>query len=510
MDKHAIIEAAIELLSEANRNGTISLKGVTKTVPDYIREDFSVLVTDKMTPEYVAQTFETKFDRFIIKGKTIEEKRAYIQIFIDETNGYEATIKISETDELDVTENLLSKAEFMDDDFNIQVGPNKRTLQEYYEIIIRNKYQSLTLVDKAEICEALTRDIEIEILESPMQGYDGTVQEYITEVLPTMMTSCDQIEFHGNTMLITDVIERIKETQKEMIDRETAKKFGNPDAVGELIIQPDGKVISDAPVKPLVDLSQEEYTYLAGQTVSKVNEQDDLSRTINYLMDYISKVTDEHDLSNVEKEVNELPQTIESTYINAKLDKLRSMITMKRNNIIKVEGNKEYFGDAIVGKIRALESDLRNNPDPENYNRVIGEITAMEMSLEEKGITDYQIKAELIRFKESIMFKRMKEDLLTKNQSKDKERLKEQIDAYILGIKQEVYAAQSETRQAYVTGIQIRVDNAYAQVNSFVIDAFNSGMLTKEEKEYYLSEMDFIVGELDKEKQVAEPTTRLL
>ena len=81
--------------------------------------------------------------------------------------------------------------------------------------------------------------------------------------------------------------------------------------------------------------------------------------------------------------------------------------TKKRNNIIKVEGNKEFFGDAIVGKIRALETELKNNPEIDNYNRIIGQIVEMETVMENPYIliTDKKISniQEILPLLETLM-----------------------------------------------------------------------------------------------------------
>ena len=446
---------------------------------------------------------------------TLEDKINYIENFLANHQLEIKELEVKSGFTINIREELLGRAPFMNDEFLVQIGDMTRTIEELYINMINSKFPVFDLEQKELLILQLLDQLNPEIVQSKMVDDERTVEEYALDELAPNLIDTTTVIIAGQKYEITEVFDKIVKQQIDMMVKEKeeqeeleATKYSNRGVTEVLEITQDANGNIELPVikKPKPPLEAEEKEHLvSAYTASLMVSEEEYNKSANWLMDYIRTITDEHNLSNAQKDFEEFKASLEgvnvSDYLKTKLSVLEELITKKRNNIIKVEGNKEFFGDAIVGKIRALETELKNNPEIDNYNRIIGQIVEMETVMETKGINDYQVKGELLRFKKDVFFRRMKEDFLTKNQSKDKERLKEQIDAYILQIKQQVNSVVGINNSAYVAGTKVRVTNAYAEVNAFVVNSYQAGLLTKEETLYYQQLMDEVVYELLREKE---------
>ena len=185
MEKLDIIREAQRLLPEEIKQGNFHMSGKSVSVKEYMETVLIDHIKENATPQYVAEVIKNKFASRITYGRTKEEKEAYILNFINGLDSFKETRHLGKGQFENVRERQQGLATQMDNDFLIPVGPFKKTLEEYYNRLLADETPMLTLADKQEICIDCTRYIEIEVLESQMEGYEGTVEEYITEYLPT-------------------------------------------------------------------------------------------------------------------------------------------------------------------------------------------------------------------------------------------------------------------------------------------------------------------------------------
>ena len=318
MEKLDIIREAQRLLPEEIKQGNFHMSGKSVSVKEYMETVLIDHIKENATPQYVAEVIKNKFASRITYGRTKEEKEAYILNFINGLDSFKETRHLGKGQFENVRERLLGLATQMDNDFLIPVGPFKKTLEEYYNRLLADETPMLTLADKQEICIDCTRYIEIEVLESQMEGYEGTVEEYITEYLPTIMPTVDTVDFNGTVVSLQETIEKIIISQKRILEEAERNKYGKPDFVGELVIQQDGKVVSDAPVKPLEELTSNEIAtmtniYSAGLTLTF----DELSINMNRLMDVIRNISAKEDFDKIEKEVQGFKEALEGVDLDS-------------------------------------------------------------------------------------------------------------------------------------------------------------------------------------------------
>lgn len=519
MDKIQIVKQAYELLPDELANGSISLNGTVLPLLEYMEAHIITIVKDTTTPEYLASIIETRFKDKIKPGKTRIEKEAAIDSFLNSLFDRKEELRLSEDTVINIRDYMVTNGiPNMDNDFLIAMGPHKRTIQEYYLTILANEYQPYTKAERAETCISFIGYINDDVLDYILPEFNISFRSYIEEVLPDMLVNITDVEVDGKTIGVDEHIkhmqDQILETLQSSIEIPGLKPeevfYGNPLRVGEITFSmaPDQtvKVASDTPFIPLAELTDEErYNVMYHEGKNLTLTEDIVITRLNNLMDAVRNVTTEHDLTNIEKEFAELKGELKPfigvSYITQKVASLENLIQEKRKNIIKSEGNKEDYIDAVQGRITTLKESLRDSQDIEEYARVFGEMTAIQNDVLAKGISDYQLHATIEAFMRDISFRRLKTDALTKNQSKDLERLKNQIDDYIRQIKQDVYYMESENKLSSITGIQIRIERAYDETLSFINDAQHEGLLSSEEAEYYKTQLDNVISNINDNKK---------
>lgn len=518
MEKIAIVKSAQELLPEEIINGTISLNGQVLPLSQYMEEHLISIVNETTTPEYLATIIVTRFKAKIRKGKTRAEKENYIDTFLNSLFDRKEEIRLTEETVINVREYLLANAlPFMDADFLITIGPHKRTLEEFYLRILSNEYKPYTKAEKAETCLSFIEYLSEEVLSAIMPEHNVSVREYLGTILPDMLVNATDVLVNGETMRIDTHIKNVEasilksiESAIEIPGLREGESYGNPSRVGEITLSMASdqtvKVASDIPFIPLPGLTDEErfsITYHEGKAAT-LTESELVSR-MNNLMDAIRNVNSEHDLANIENEVQELKsdseEFIHQPYIKEKLSTIDALIQEKRKNIIKTESNKEDYIDALQGRITSLKERLRDCQDVEVYDQVFGEITAIQIEVAKKRIIDYQLLATIEAFKKDIAFRRLKTDALKTNQSKEIERIKNEIDDYIRQVKQDVFHMESENKLSAIAGIQIRIARAYDNTLTYINEAQRAGFLTAEEAEYYKTQLDGVMNNVQEKNR---------
>lgn len=495
MEKLDIIREAQRLLPEEIKQGNFHMSGKSVSVKEYMETVLIDHIKENATPQYVAEVIKNKFASRITYGRTKEEKEAYILNFINGLDSFKETRHLGKGQFENVRERLLGLATQMDNDFLIPVGPFKKTLEEYYNRLLADETPMLTLADKQEICIDCTRYIEIEVLESQMEGYEGTVEEYITEYLPTIMPTVDTVDFNGTVVSLQETIEKIIISQKRILEEAERNKYGKPDFVGELVIQQDGKVVSDAPVKPLEELTSNEIAtmtniYSAGLTLTF----DELSINMNRLMDVIRNISAKEDFDKIEKEVQGFKEALEGvdldSYLITKLEVINSMVEKKKIILTKKNNIMDEYEDHTYNVVNQIRSDAKNQSSNDATNLSIGRALALEMDLRNVGSTDFQTAANLRSVQDELRANAIKAGSVKTNENPAKAVLKSTIEVeYINNFERDVQEAINYGGAAHLEGAVLRLEKEYERIVRILKDLRTQDKLSNEEYQYFKSQV---------------------
>lgn len=495
MEKLDIIREAQRLLPEEIKQGNFHMSGKSVSVKEYMETVLIDHIKENATPQYVAEVIKNKFASRITYGRTKEEKEAYILNFINGLDSFKETRHLGKGQFENVRERLLGLATQMDNDFLIPVGPFKKTLEEYYNRLLADETPMLTLADKQEICIDCTRYIEIEVLESQMEGYEGTVEEYITEYLPTIMPTVDTVDFNGTVVSLQETIEKIIISQKRILEEAERNKYGKPDFVGELVIQQDGKVVSDAPVKPLEELTSNEIAtmtniYSAGLTLTF----DELSINMNRLMDVIRNLSTKEDFDKIEKEVQGFKEALEGvdldSYLVTKLEVINSMVEKKKIILTKKNNIMDEYEDHTYNVVNQIRNDAKNQSTNDATNLSIGRALALEMDLRNVGSTDFQTAANLRSVQDELRANAIKAGSVKTNENPAKAVLKSTIEVeYINNFERDVQEAINYGGAAHLEGAVLRLEKEYERIVRILKDLRTQDKLSNEEYQYFKSQV---------------------
>ena len=495
MEKLDIIRESQRLLPEEIKQGNFHMSGKSVSVKEYMETVLIDHIKENATPQYVAEVIKNKFASRITYGRTKEEKEAYILNFINGLDSFKETRHLGKGQFENVRERLLGLATQMDNDFLIPVGPFKKTLEEYYNRLLADETPMLTLADKQEICIDCTRYIEIEVLESQMEGYEGTVEEYITEYLPTIMPTVDTVDFNGTVVSLQETIEKIIISQKRILEEAERNKYGKPDFVGELVIQQDGKVVSDAPVKPLEELTSNEIAtmtniYSAGLTLTF----DELSINMNRLMDVIRNISAKEDFDKIEKEIEVFKEALEGvdldSYLVTKLEVINSMVEKKKIILTKKNNIMDEYEDHTYNVVNQIRNDAKNQSTNDATNLSIGRALALEMDLRNVGSTDFQTAANLRSVQDELRANAIKAGSVKTNENPAKAVLKSTIEVeYINNFERDVQEAINYGGAAHLEGAVLRLEKEYERIVRILKDLRTQDKLSNEEYQYFKSQV---------------------
>ena len=496
MEKLDIIHEALGLLPDELRYGTIKANGTEMPLEEYLENYFVKAINETATPKNVADLIKNKLGTFIKPGLSKQDKINYVQNFIDGLDGFTETIYLGNGEYMDVRERLTTiVVENMDNDYMISVGPRKESLEEHYRKILMNNQPILTLADKEEICRSCIGNIEIAVLESKMEEYDGNVKEYITEFLPTVMVSVDQVEFGGTTLYLPEVIDKIVLRQKEIIAEEERKENGIPNQLGEIIVGKDNKVGYDAPVKPLEPASDKELDYLVKLYADKLTlSEDEISVDMNRLMDMIRNSSSKEGYETVKKEVEEYIQGLNTmalpTYLRVKLNTINQMLEKKNIIITKQQHLLEEVGDHSYNVANMVKSEAKEKGTQDAYNLAIGRILSMKKDMSQIDYSDYQVEAHIQGIEDELRSGMIKSGSIKTNESTEKAVLKSTIEVeYINKFEREVQNAISYGGAAHIEGAMLRLEKDYENYLIFLKDLKTQKRLSNEEYEYFKTQL---------------------
>ena len=293
MDKLEIIQEIKNNLPEELLNGTYSKNGKVMPLYEFLDNIFIRFIKDGASVDNLITYVRDKIIPDVIpKVKYDQRYIDYVDAFLASREDLVATVRISETELVSTRDYLISKIPFMDENFLVTVGPNKKTLYEVYMMLLNNEYHPATLKDKEELCIDLSSFLTDEVMDSIMDGMSITVRSYITEVLPTIMVNATDIVIGGKNVGVDEVVARINERQMEIIEEQRQREIEerlemfnrtseNPSLLGEIqvaMVDDDNlEITTSIPLVSSSQLSDEEVNLLLDQvfdTVRPTSEKD--------------------------------------------------------------------------------------------------------------------------------------------------------------------------------------------------------------------------------------------
>ena len=382
------------------------------TVEDYIRDVYLVEVEDlEIIDDATLEIVVKEIEEVVLpklQEKTRDKKEIYVEEFIKTQKNFIAQIMIG-GELIETRDFLMSKLSFMDDDFLISVGPNKKTIEEVYHTFLNNQEEKVSLIDKMELCADFTRYMEEEVLDSLMEEYQCTFREYIEEIVPSIMSSATEVSIGGNTWSVSEFVEEKLEAQKQVLleqkkkdELETVEKLNrtgeNPGLVTEIKLELSGGKLEATGEIPIVSsslLTEEEITALTHLPFDQVKDIESISiRLLNALKESIYHTTNEHDLQTKEKEVQDIVSGLGTNYsleLQTLVDSIVALVTKKRNDMIRIEGNKEDYAEALVDELKAIQGTIKLADNVDSYSIIKVQLNRILSEINEKGIRDTMV-----------------------------------------------------------------------------------------------------------------------
>lgn len=516
MDKLSIIKEVEEKLDKDLLNGTFAHNGSSIPFKEFLETKFISFVKDNANVDRLIDFINNKFAPLVVIKDIDKEKKAFIESFIENRFGYQKLIQVSENEYMNVTEALLSKVPFMDDNFLITIGPKKTTIEEFYMTILNNRYKAPTIADKYEICEYYGEQLDDKVLDSIMDGMNITVRDYLTSVLPTQMVNATDIVIDGEHISIVDAIEKINAHQMSIIEEEEKRvreeleeKFNrtgeNPSLLSEITVELNKEnnleVTAEIPIVASNQFTEEEVASLSSLDVANVG-LDPVTHYVNILSslkESIVKTNSLHDLETKEatfKEIaNEALAANLGLYVQTIITSTEELITEVRNSIIKLEGNKEDYIDALQGASFQIKNEISVAQSTDELSAIYGEITRLRLDSAKKGIHGVQYEATMENLENYFNSVRAKSDF--KMVPEDVKRNKAIADVnnlfMDLRIKQRNLESASleRDRQNINIAISVKQEQIMRALNAFVKER----LITEQEYQSYSEQL----GVLDRQ-----------
>lgn len=412
MERTMIIAELKKQLPEDILNGTYSKNGKTMPTYEFLDSIFIRFIKDDAKVENLMQYLQAKILPDVIPridhNKKYEE---YIEQYMASRDDLVATIRISETELISTRDFFMSKIPFMDDDFMVTVGPHKKTLDELYITLLNNEYHPATLAEKAELCASLSNFLSDEVLDSTMDGMSMSVRTYINEILPTIMINATDIVIGGKNVSVDSVVAKIDERQKEIINEqrqreleERIERFNrtgeNPSLLSEIQValaaDDSLEITTNIPVVASSQLSLEEVAALQSMKRDELysNPRRYYKTSLDNLKDSIAHTNNAHDLESKASEFNALVSNMEPSLAaeySELITSIAELVVAKRNDIIKIDNNKEEYGESLIDRIAAVSKQIRTLDNVDSFSEVKVELHSLERELIEKGITDISV-----------------------------------------------------------------------------------------------------------------------
>lgn len=441
----------------------------------------------------------------------------YIDEFIKNRVGFVATVKTSDKAIVDTRDYLYSKVPFMNNDKKILIGEKFKTIDEVYEILLKNSYRPATLVDKTELCIFLAEELEPEIQTSIIPELNMTVRDYIQDVLPNMMINATDIQISGKNVPVDEAIYQIAKKQREMLDREQEKannekieEFNrtgeNPSLLSEIKLELDKdqdaiEVTAEIPIVSSYLVTPEEVTALSTLPNDAIYGNDDsyYRGMLSQVKQSVNGSSTEHDLASRESGNNncsfndiaqEALKKIPTFEMQQLINSTSELIGIKRNELIKVYSNREEYCDAVMTEINSLSRELEITDSIDGFSEIKSRITKITIDLVKKKINDLRIKQALEDLMTSFNKECIKYNLTQNDFEKQKNRIVGSLNDDLSRIRRSyarlVYIQDIMQSQSIINTTNISIEQLKAGVES----AVSTHYLTEEEAISFYSELN--------------------
>ncbi|MCH5167662.1 MAG: hypothetical protein J1F35_07235 [Erysipelotrichales bacterium] len=506
MEKIDIIKDIEQLFPSEFKDATILFKDTYVPLYDFLEHDFIKFVRDNANVEdlvkYIRNNLSTR-----IRLKSVEDFISGNKMFID-------VIQISQDEVTSVREFLNSYCvQNMTSEGKINYPPNRTVeIEELYKKVLENTYYGPTIQDKAELCINLAHYIDKEILDSIMDGMDITVWDYITKVIPTMMSSISvvsikdekgdrEIDVEKFVVQIVDhqakYLSDKKAKEKEDLENKYNKTSDNPGLVSEIQVKLEEDktltVTAEIPVLNSSLLTDEEKNSLLNNYVKmeSITNEEYLSTELNRIKIAIDNANTAHDLDSISSFFKTIISSINrentSSHINQLIISIDELIISKRNNLIKVSGNQEYYTDALFSEINRMREELSGFTTLDQFSSLYGCALDRYEEVLNKGIKDIQLKSSFAQLFKLINEKRLNLDATMADQPPEVERAKVDLNALITDIKKDVLTIEHDANNlGNLTGTEIRLNLNIQKAKEQVERAYIDGLLTEDDREYYM------------------------
>lgn len=487
-----------------NEDGSISYNGIT-----YTRDELLDMLIN-----------EAKKERRVSTDKIVDD-------FIASFAMFDGSL-INNGSSIDLVEDMKERA-FLSYDYEtktVAYPPNRRlTLGELYFKYRTVDVEEQNIYTNAELCQDMIKYIDPSILESKIEGMNTTVEDYIINTLPSLMSNGLSVNMEGELIPVQvfvrqivdhqyEYLQSLREEQERLRDEELNRTNENPNLVGLINVAIKGndalEVTTEMPVLQSSLLTEEETNSLKS---SALISPDYVSvyyyLQISKLKISINKTTSEHDLKYKENILNNLISKIKEEdmipELNLLINSVRDLITKKRNGFIKVNINSEELIDITHGILNELNNSLAGITSSDQFIELNEKANALYLDLISKGVKDIQLDAKIILFLNELEKKRMIYDATLTNISAEIQQIKFDLDEQMKRIRQEILAIEcNPTSLNQLSGKIIMISHLIDKAKTDVLNASHdhrfsdyNNKFTNDSLNYYLSQLEMYDVALD-------------
>lgn len=501
MDKLEIIQEIKNKLPEELLNGTYSKNGKVMPLYEFLDNIFIRFIKDGASVDNLITYVRDKIIPDVIpKVKYDQRYIDYVDAFLASREDLVATVRISETELVSTRDYLISKIPFMDENFLVTVGPNKKTLYEVYMMLLNNEYHPATLKDKEELCIDLSSFLTDEVMDSIMDGMSITVRSYITEVLPTIMVNATDIVIGGKNVGVDEVVARINERQMEIIEEQRQREIEerlemfnrtseNPSLLGEIqvaMVDDDNlEITTSIPLVSSSQLSDEEVqalSHLAGDELYS-NPESYYRVSLNNLKESIEHTNNAHDLEAKAGEFNALVSSMDPNIagnFGLLIESIAELVVQKRNVIIKVDNNKDEYSESLIDRLTALSKMIRTLDNVDDFTSLMESLHFLENEIIEKGITDASVWQVLKDAKMKLDRYRTRFNLNREEYDRDKSSVMSSINDKISTIRRNIFLLSQVTDEREAQRLNIDIDVKKDAITSELAEALKDKVISEE------------------------------
>lgn len=525
MEKLDIIKIIESSLPEKYHNATILVQNEEIPFLSFLENIFPRFFNENSKPENLVEYIKTN-DNIVRLTKFDKHYALKVDEYIASNPNFKDIIQTGpkEEDIISVRNHLIEYAtKYMTDSGTLDYLGQEITFDDLYIKLLKNEYRIPTLEEKAELCIDMTRYIDLEILDSIVDGMDITVRDYICSTLPTKMISVTEVEMDSEIFALDEFVARIVDHQARMLEAQKDQKQqeledmynktgDNPGLVSEIEVRlkEDNhlEITAELPVVTSSLVSDEEKQALLNNYRQKesITDEEYYTRELNSIKMAIEKTTTIHDLNGKESFFNTISSEVLSknlSEVQLLIESIKELITLKRNNIIKITNNQEEYVDVLFSEINSMTSELNGFTNLDEYSTLYGKALERYQDVLDKGISDIQLRSAFQLLFDRIVEKRLNLDATIGYQSPEVERCKVELNGLMSDIKQDLLTIEHDSNNlGNLTGTEIRLNANIETAKGQVEQAYINKLLTEDDREYYMNRLKYYTIAIQSETKI--------